>query len=63
MTQAPEKPPPSLLTTKEFAAIVRVHEVTVKRWAARGEVRCVRIGGVVRIDASEATRFDRSGGR
>lgn len=62
MTQATEKPP-VLLTIKEFAAIVRVHEDTAKRWAARGEVRCVRIGGVVRIDASEASRFDRSAGR
>jgi excisionase family DNA binding protein len=62
MTQPPSTPP-VLLTIKEFAAIVRVHEDTAKRWAARGEVRCVRIGGVVRIDASEASRFDRSSDR
>jgi excisionase family DNA binding protein len=51
---------PSLLTIKEFATLVRVHPVTVSRWTARGEVRCVRVGGVVRIDAREVERLCQS---
>ena len=39
MTQADE-----LLTPKETAAFLKVHERTVRRWIKDGKVPCVRIG-------------------
>ena len=44
MTQADE-----LLTPKETAAFLKVHERTVRRWIKNGKVPCVRIGGTVRV--------------
>ena len=50
---------PQLLTVKEFAALFRVHPLTVRRWEAAGRVQSVRVGGTVRIDAREIARLTR----
>ena len=44
MTQADE-----LLTPKETAAFLKVHERTVRRWIKNGKIPCVRVGGTVRV--------------
>lgn len=42
---------PRWLTPKEFAAIVGVHVITVRRWIAAADpsIDVLRIGGVVRV--------------
>jgi excisionase family DNA binding protein len=45
------------LTIKQLAAELDVHRVTVSRWISRGELRVVRIGGIVRIPESERVRL------
>jgi excisionase family DNA binding protein len=42
-----------LVTVKEAAAMLSVHEDTVRRLAARGELHLVRIGSAVRVDITE----------
>jgi excisionase family DNA binding protein len=37
------------VSAKEAAALARVHERTICRWARAGKIRVRRIGGVVRI--------------
>lgn len=54
---------PSLVTIKEFAALVRVDPRTVKRAIAAGEVRTMRFRGVVRIATSEVERLTVTRGR
>lgn len=51
----PDAPP--LLTVDEFASMMRVHPRTVRRWTATGAVCVLRIGGVVRVPASEIARL------
>ena len=49
-----------LLTVKEVAAQLRVHENTVLSWLKRGQLRGSRLGGTKsgwRIRASEIDRF------
>jgi hypothetical protein len=38
-----------LLTSKEIAAIARVHPITVSRWILKGKLASVKIGGVSRM--------------
>ena len=49
--------PPTLLTVQEFASVMRVDPRTVRRWQAAGDLRLVRVGGVVRIATSEIDRL------
>jgi excisionase family DNA binding protein len=42
-----------LLTIKEVAERLRVHEVTVRRYIAKGTVPAVKIGGGVRVRESD----------
>lgn len=44
---------PELLTTEEVARRLRVSRSTVSRWASDGELRVVRIGGVLRFHAAD----------
>ena len=48
---------PVLLTAAEFAHALRVEYSTVYRWARTGVVDSVRVGGTVRIPATELTRL------
>ena len=59
MTQADE-----LLTPRETAAFLKVHERTVRRWIKNGKIPCVRIGGTVRVarrDLQAATTSQTTG--
>ena len=48
---------PMLLTCREFAETLRVEDSTAYRWARTGVVDCVRVGGTVRIPATEHARI------
>lgn len=48
---------PVMMTVKEFAAVFRVHPLTVRRWEAAGRVQSVRVGGCVRIQSTEIDRL------
>jgi excisionase family DNA binding protein len=50
-----EPPPEQLLRTDEVAALLRVHEKTIRRMIARGEIEAVRISAGWRIPSGELT--------
>ncbi|WP_157982439.1 helix-turn-helix domain-containing protein [Nocardiopsis sp. FIRDI 009] len=65
MTEHPENAP-TLLTAGEVAAIFRVANATVNRWARQGKVRSVRTpSGGQRFDENEIRRLfgEQTGGR
>jgi len=39
-----------IITTKELAKYLRLHEITICKYAAEGKIPAVRIGGVWRFD-------------
>ena len=39
-----------IMTTKEIAEYLRLHQITVCKYAAEGEIPAVRVGGVWRFD-------------
>ena len=41
---------PEIVTTKELAKYLRLHEITICKYAAEGKIPSVRIGGVWRFD-------------
>ena len=41
---------PEIVTTKELAKYLRLHEMTICKYAADGKIPAVRIGGVWRFD-------------
>ena len=43
-------PPGTLLSAKELASLLRMHEATIRKYAARGEIPNVRIGKVFRFE-------------
>lgn len=47
----------SLLTKREAAAALRVSERTLDRLRAMGQLRVVRVRGVVRVSAAEIEKF------
>jgi excisionase family DNA binding protein len=44
--------PTPLLTVPEVAAILRVTDRTVRRWANEGRIERIKLGGVARFTAS-----------
>lgn len=52
-----------LLATKQAAERLGVHPATVRRWAASGRVRYVRIGRERAIPSEEVTRLKRERAR
>jgi excisionase family DNA binding protein len=49
-----------LLSTKQVADRLQVHPATIRRWAASGRLRYVRIGRERAIPVAEVTRLRRS---
>ena len=41
---------PQIMTTKEVAEYLRLHEITVCKYAAEGKIPAIRIGRVCRFD-------------
>ena len=45
------------LTIKEIAAMLKVHEGTVRRWIRNGKLASVKVGESVRVTNAEFQRF------
>ena len=41
---------PEIMTTKEIAEYLRLHQITVCKYAAEGEIPAIRVGRVWRFD-------------
>ena len=41
---------PEIMTTKEIAEYLRLHQITVCKYAAQGEIPAIRVGRVWRFD-------------
>ncbi len=39
-----------IMTTQELAKYLRLHEITICKYAAKGEIPAIRVGGVWRFD-------------
>lgn len=50
-----DRPPPPL-TREQAAELLGVHPRTLDRWARRGRIRAIDLGGTVRIPLAEANR-------
>jgi excisionase family DNA binding protein len=49
--------PPRPLTREAAAEVLGVHPRTIDRWARRGRLRLIDLGGTVRMPADEANRL------
>ena len=52
-----------IMTTKEVAKYLRLHEITVGKLAAEGKIPAVRIGRVWRFDKETIDNWISSGGK
>uniref|UniRef100_A0A6M3KTE2 Putative DNA binding, helix-turn-helix domain containing protein n=1 Tax=viral metagenome TaxID=1070528 RepID=A0A6M3KTE2_9ZZZZ len=50
-----------MLTVKEIAEKLQVHEQTVYRWINRGELKAQRVGGLLRITEEAYQEFINKG--
>jgi len=48
---------PQILTTKEVAEYLKLHEITVCKYAAEGKIPAIRIGRVWRFDKDAIDRW------
>lgn len=48
---------PEIMTTKEIAKYLRLHEITVGKYAAEGKIPAIRIGRVWRFDKEAVDRW------
>jgi len=48
---------PEIMTTKEIAAYLKLHEITICKYAAEGVIPAIRIGRVWRFDKEEIDRW------
>jgi len=46
-----------IMTTKEMAAYLRLHEITICKYAAEGVIPAIRIGRVWRFDRDEIDKW------
>jgi PTS system nitrogen regulatory IIA component len=51
------------MTTKELAEYLRLHEITICKYAAKGEIPAKRIGNVWRFDRDTIDAWITAGGR
>jgi excisionase family DNA binding protein len=53
----------SIMTTKEVSAYLRLHEITVGKYAAEGKIPAIRIGRVWRFDKDRIDEWIGNGGQ
>jgi excisionase family DNA binding protein len=53
----------SIMTTKEVSVYLRLHEITVGKYAAEGKIPAVRIGRVWRFDKDRIDEWIGNGGK
>ncbi len=46
-----------LLTVKQVSILLKVHQLTVRRYIKEGKLKAVKVGGNVRISQSELNSF------
>jgi excisionase family DNA binding protein len=46
-----------IMTTKEMAAYLKLHEITICKYAAEGVIPAIRIGRVWRFDKDEIDKW------
>ena len=50
-----------VLTTKEMAKYLRLHEITIAKYAAEGIIPAIRVGRLWRFDKDEVDHWIRAG--
>lgn len=50
-----------IMTTKELAKYLKLHEITIGKYAARGEIPAIRIGRVWRFDKEAIDNWIKQG--
>lgn len=53
----------SMMTTKEVAEYLRLHEITICKYASEGLIPCVRIGRVWRFDKDKIDEWIANGSK
>jgi excisionase family DNA binding protein len=48
---------PQIMTTKELAKYLKLHEITICKYAAEGKIPGIRIGGVWRFDKDAVDKW------
>jgi len=48
---------PRLLTVRELATFLGLHEKTIYDWTARGELPCLRLGNRLRFEPNDVLRW------
>jgi len=46
-----------LLTTSEVADLLKVHEVTVRRWVSDGTLKAYKVGRVLRFKTEDVEKY------
>ena len=54
---------PKIMTTREISKYLKLHEITICKYAGKGEIPAVRIGKVWRFDKETIDRWISSGGK
>ena len=54
---------PEIMNTKEIAKYLRLHEITISKYAAEGKIPAVRIGRVWRFDKEAIDKWITEGGK
>ena len=54
---------PEIMTTREVAKYLRLHEITICKLAGEGKIPAVRIGRVWRFDKETIDKWISSGGK
>ena len=53
---------PEIMTTKEISKYLRVHQITICKYAAQGVIPAIRVGRVWRFDRESIDRWISEGG-
>jgi len=54
---------PEIMTTREIAKYLKLHEITICKYAAEGKIPAVRIGRVWRFDKETIDKWISGGGK
>ena len=52
---------PEIMTTKEIARYLRLHEITICKYAAQGKIPAIRVGRVWRFDKERIDKWIQEG--
>ncbi len=53
---------PEIMTTKEISEYLRVHQITICKYAAQGVIPAIRVGRVWRFDREAVDKWINKGG-